>query len=114
MWQNVRNAMTTDWSHETCGATREKPSKVLCTTFLQPFFFVLRNFIKNVVTIQATNNIKSICCVKGHGGKQEVTFPSGRKLKKRSAIVTTCLIDFFKTSAEKWMSMLQTDSEPLN
>ena len=45
-------------------------------------FFVLWNFVKNVVTIQATNNIKSIRCVKGHGGKQEVTLPSGRKRKK--------------------------------
>ena len=61
---------------------------------------VSRKFIKCVITVHLTDNIKCIRCVKSHGGKQEVTLPSGRKHKKRSAIVPTCLIDFFKTSAE--------------
>ena len=105
-WENVRNTMTTDWSQDSCGATRERPSKVLCTQLIQKYtggnflLFVLRIFVKNVVTVQATNNVKRICRVKGHGGKQKITLPSKRKRKERSAIVPACLIDFIKTSAE--------------
>ena len=46
------------------------------------------------------NSIKSIRSVKGHVVKQKVTFPRGRKRKKKSAIVPTCLIEFFNTSAD--------------
>ena len=71
--------MTTDWSQDSCGAIGEKRSKVLCTQFIQKetggnlLFIVLRNFIKNVIAIQSTNNFKSARSVKGHRGKQEVT-----------------------------------------
>ena len=63
-------------------------------------FFVLLNFIKCVITVQPTNNIKGIRCVKGHGGNKKLMFPSGRESKERSAIVPTCCTDFFKTSAK--------------
>ena len=104
--QDVSNTMTTDRSWDSRGTTSERISKILFMEFVkkQPsasfLFFVLWNFIKRVIAVQSTNNVKCVRRVKGHGRKKKLLFPSGRKSKERSAIVPACLIDFFKTSAE--------------
>ena len=49
-------------------------------------FIVLLNFMKCVITVQPTNNIKGTRCVEGHGGKKKLMFPSGKESKERSAI----------------------------
>ena len=53
-----------------------------------------RIFVKSVVTVPPTNNIKCICRVKGQM-KKKITFPSGRESKERSTTVPACFNDFF-------------------
>ena len=99
--------MTTGRSQDSRGTTRKRPSKVLFTKFVQKqascnlLLFVLWDFVKCVITVQPTNNIKCIRRAKGHGWNKEFFFPNGRESEKRSAIVSTSRTDLFKTSAER-------------
>ena len=56
-------------------------------------FFVLKSFVKSVVTVQSAINVKYIWRVKGHGRKKKLLFPNG-KSKERICFVPACLIDF--------------------
>ena len=77
-----------DRSQDFRGATGERPSEVFFTQLVQKqasctfLPFVLWDFIKCVITVQPTSNIKCIRSVKkGHGGGKKFVLPEGRERK---------------------------------
>ena len=62
--------------------------------------FVLWDFVKCVITVQPTNNIKCIRSAEGHGVNKKFFSQMGER-EKRSAIVSTSRTDLFKTSAKR-------------